>query len=174
MHINDKTIIIFPEYHLSDFPPQTCFTRTQAETVLRIAYAGKADIIISGYVEERQDKLFSSCLIIDKERIFNIQKKYPYEEENQYINPGDPNYQVIPLSIGASYFFICNDVVKELNHDDFRSFLASQSIKWFFLISAMGKNFDKNVELLIKTAEHAKVQNVVYCDKFNGQGSYSI
>jgi hypothetical protein len=47
MNLYGKEIILFPEYHLSDFPPQVSFTQSEAD-----------DINIQGYEEIITDEDF--------------------------------------------------------------------------------------------------------------------
>ena len=167
MEFNDKKVLIFPEYHLSDFPPQIVYTQYDVEKVVK-ALALKSDIVITGYVELYGDKLYSSCLINDGGLVYNIRKKYPYSNEEKIICGGSPDYRVLELSIGKSYFFICNDITVELEKRRLHDFLSTNGVENIFLISAMGKNFEKWHHELKDIAFRIGIKNVIYCDRFNG------
>ena len=72
MIINNKNILIFPEYHLTDFPPQIKMSQNEAHDTLILYKNFEFDILIAGYVEENEGELYSSCLIIDGDNNFNI------------------------------------------------------------------------------------------------------
>ena len=86
MKIKNRNVIIFPEYHLTDFPPRITLTRNDVYYIL-IAYKKfDFDLLISGYVERNDANLYSSCLIIDGENIHNIRKNRPYKDETEIIS----------------------------------------------------------------------------------------
>lgn len=174
MNVYGRELVLFPEYHLSDFPPQINFTQCEAEDVLCVINVNKADLIISGYVERFENNIYSSCLILDQGKAYNLRKKYPYKDENKFIISGDKGFQVISLSIGKSYFFICNDITYELDNNEFSRYLEENSIENIFLISAMGMNFDKCMEKLKSRAKQLGAKNVIYCDRFNGIGLFNV
>lgn len=122
MQLSERSILIFPEYHLSDFPPQISFTQHEAEMILNEWNVSGMDIIISGYAEKSGDDLFSSCLVIDQGNVHNIRKKYPFHDEEDIICSGSREFSIVPLSIGRCYFFLCNDITVELENDEFRDF----------------------------------------------------
>ena len=164
-------IALFPEYHLSDFPPQLIFTAEEASLIVRSAKKPGIDIIVAGYVEAYYKKYYSSCIIIDHDNTFNIRKKYPYKDEDSIISPGTQKHQVIPLSLGNSYFFICNDVTQEILKTDFELFLKKNQIRIFFLISAMEKNFYYWLKELEQFARCNNVEKIYYSDRFCGAGT---
>ena len=172
MRLGDKSLVLYPEYHLTDFPPRIAYRQSEVEAILRIINA-KADIIVSGYVEGDGNEQYSSCLIIDGDRVFNIRKKHPYSDEIDIISNGNPEFILLPLSVGESCFFVCNDITYELNDGLFHKFAYSHNITNFFLISAMGKNFNKWFNRLKETSKQLGVKNVIYCDRFNGEGIYT-
>ena len=65
-------------------------------------------------MEKFQGIMYSSCLILDGGIKCNIRKRIPFRGEKDYINGWNKELQYIPLSIGKSYFFICNDVAVDL------------------------------------------------------------
>jgi predicted amidohydrolase len=81
MEIKGKKILIFPEYHLTDFPPQVPFTKEDAYQTLAEYKKFGFDILISGYVETETNESFSSCLVIDGEEIHNVRKTQVHENE---------------------------------------------------------------------------------------------
>lgn len=85
MKINNKKILIFPEYHLTDFPPQIKMSQDDAYGALMSYEKFGFDIFMAGYVEVDQGSLYSSCLVIDDGNIFNIRKRYLYKDENKII-----------------------------------------------------------------------------------------
>ena len=170
MIIKEKSIIVYPEFHFSDFPPQIYFSKNEISNILKnIKNISRSDIIISGYIEKENDKLYSSCFIIDGETTFNIRKKYPYGKEKDVILAGDSSFKLIPLSIGNSYFFICNDITVELETKQLNDFLKDNFVENLFLISAMKKNFDKWIKKLKMKAEKLNVERIIFCDRFNGR-----
>ena len=114
MIINNRKILIFPEYHLTDFPPQIKMSQDEAYDTLMIYKNFGFDIFIAGYVEENEGNSYSSCLIIDDGNTFNIRKRYPYNEENKIITAWRGDNSPIELSRGRSYFLLCNDINVEL------------------------------------------------------------
>ena len=78
MRINGINILIFPEYHLTDFPPQALLSRQEAYEMLLPYKRFGFDVLISGYIEKARNEKFSSCLVIDDKEVHNVRKKYPY------------------------------------------------------------------------------------------------
>lgn len=166
MIINNKNILIFPEYHLTDFPPQVKMSLDEAYNTL-IAYKNFGfDIYIAGYVEENEGNLFSSCLIIDGGNTFNVRKRYPYNEENEIITAWHEANFPLELSIGRSYFFLCNDISAELKEQNNR--IMDQNIENLFLISAMFYNFNENVKAGIDYCKKYDIKRFITADRFNG------
>ena len=56
MIINGKNILIFPEYHLTDFPPHVQLSREEAHNILKWYEKFGFDVLISGYVEKENNK----------------------------------------------------------------------------------------------------------------------
>lgn len=166
MIINNKNILIFPEYHLTDFPPQIRMSQNEAYDALMIYKNFGFDILISGYVEENEGNLYSSCLIIDGDKNFNVRKRYPYNDEIEIITPWHGNNHSMELSIGISYFLLCNDMVTELK--DQYNMNRVENIENLFLVSAMFKNFDENVKAAIDYCNRNNINRFITADRFNG------
>lgn len=105
MRVNDKKVLIFPEYHLSDFPPQALLTKQDAYDILSSYMKFGFDILISGYVERDGDKNYGSCLVIDGTNTWNIRKNRAYKDEIGIITAGTEANNPIDLSIGLSLSF---------------------------------------------------------------------
>ena len=164
MIIGNKKLLIFPEYHLTDFPPQVKMSSDEARTMLMMYSKYGFDILIAGYVEIAEENLYSSCLIIDESNTFNIRKRYPYNDENKIIIAWHGKNSPVELSIGKSYFLLCNDLNKELD----RGMDLIQNIENFFLISAMFNNFEENIKSGIAYCKQYNVKRFIYADRFNG------
>ena len=61
-----------------------------------------------------------------------------------------------------------------ITNDECSKYIKENSIVNFFLISAMGINFDKYIERLKNRAKQLGVKNVIYCDRFDGRGLFKI
>lgn len=166
MMIKNKNILIFPEYHLTDFPPQVKMSQDKAHDILLNYKHFGFDILIAGYVEENEGLLFSSCLIIDDGKSFNIRKRFPYNEEIKIITPWRGNNNSIELSIGRSYFLLCNDMIEELK--DQNNMNRVDNIENLFLISAMFNNFNENIKAAIDYCNRLKISRFISADRFNG------
>jgi predicted amidohydrolase len=166
MIINNKKILILPEYQLTDFPPQVKLSRDQAYNILMTYQNFRFDILVAGYVEEDQGRLYSSCLIIDDGRIFNIRKQHPYKEETDILTAWSGENSPIDLSIGRSYFLLCNDITVELK--DQNSVKGNQNIENLFLISAMFYNFNEKVKTGIDYCKKFNIKRFITADRFNG------
>jgi len=120
-------MILFPEYHFSDFPPQSSFTKDKIIELVK-DYYNETDLCIAGYVEFSEEKLYSSVIIKDGSNFTNLRKKFPYQDEQEVIT-GDPEQcSIMDLSIGRSYFFICNDLAVELKELDLESILLKTEL----------------------------------------------
>jgi len=166
MIIDNKNILIFPEYHLTDFPPQIKISQNEACDILMLYKKYGFDILIAGYVEENEGKLYSSCVIMDGDNNINVRKRHPYNEELKIITPWRGNNDPIELSIGRSYFVLCNDIVADLT--DQRNMNRGEDIENLFLISAMFNNFDENVKAAIDYCNRFNIRKFVTVDRFNG------
>jgi predicted amidohydrolase len=166
MIINNKNILIFPEYHLTDFPPQIKMSQDEAHYTLMTYKDFGFDIFAAGYVEKDGGNLYSSCLIIDGDNIFNIRKRYPYNEEIKIITPWRGNNHPIELSIGRSYFILCNDMNSELKEQS--NMNRDEDIENLFLISAMFNNFNENVKAGIDYCNRFNIKRFITADRFNG------
>jgi predicted amidohydrolase len=166
MIIDNKNILIFPEYHLSDFPPQVKMSRDEAYNTLMAYEDFGFDIYVAGYVEENEGKLYSSCLIIEDGNASNVRKRYPYDEETKIITAWHGDNPPVELSIGRSYFLLCNDIsveLKEQNH-----MISNHDIENLFLISAMFYNFIENVKAGIDYCKKHEIKRFITADRFNG------
>ncbi len=165
MKINNKKILLFPEYHLTDFPPQIKMSQSEAYETLMIYEKFGFDLFIAGYVEMDKGISYSSCLVIDEGNVFNIRKRYPYNDENKIITAWGNENTPIELSIGLSYFLLCHDInmVREQNH-----IKGSKDIENLFLISAMFYKFSENVKAGIDYCNKCKIKRFITADRFNG------
>ena len=166
MLINDQKVLIFPEYHLTDFPPQIELSQLQAYELLKEYKRFGFDVLIAGYVEKERGELFSSCLVLDKGKIFNVRKQFPYKDEGTIITAGAAINTPIELSIGLSYFFLCNDLTAILSGNEKN--IIPKDIENVFLISAMFNKFDENMKLGIDYCERHGIKRFISADRFNG------
>jgi len=51
MKIEGKEVLLFPEYHLTDFPPQISISKDIAVDLVKPYQMLNADLLIVGYVE---------------------------------------------------------------------------------------------------------------------------
>ena len=166
MIINNRKLLVFPEYHLTDFPPQVTMSQDEARNTLIMYKKYGFDILIAGYIEVDDGNLYSSCLIIDDSITFNIRKRYPYKEETKIITPWLGNSHWLELSIGRSYFLLCNDLIAELK--DQHNMNRVENIENLFLISAMFDKFRENVEAGIDYCIKYNIKRFITADRFNG------
>ena len=146
---------------MTDYPPQFTLTREQASMISRYINVSNADIFITGYAEFSDGKIYSSCLLQDGEYEYNLRKKYPFHDEISIISGGDPSKIILPLSIGRTYIFICNDVTVEL--PTIRSYLDDNEVQNIIMISAMAMNFEKWKDKLLEIK-----LPLLISDRFNG------
>jgi predicted amidohydrolase len=166
MKINNKKILIFPEYHLTDFPPQIKMSQVEAYDALMIYEKFGFDVFIAGYVEVDAGSLYSSCLVIEGRNVFNIRKRYPYEDEKKIITAWNGANSPIELSIGLSYFLLCHDFTLELTEQ--KNITVNQNIENLFLISAMFYRFSENLKAGIDYCKKCKIKRFITADRFNG------
>lgn len=161
-------MLVFPEFHLSDYPPQRTFRQAQVKDILKIFQRNEEDVVISGYVEEDLNVLYSSCMILDGRKEYNLRKRNPYKDETSIISGGESRIKVLNLSIGLSCFFICWDI-KEITEPYIEELFRVNKIENVFLISAMLNSFSKNVDNLSLFCERYRVKKLIISDRFHGK-----
>lgn len=166
MIINNKKLLVFPEYHLTDFPPQVTMSQDEARNTLIMYKKYGFDVLIAGYIEVDDGNLYSSCLIIDDSITFNIRKRYPFKEETKIISPWLEDNHSIELSIGRSFFLLCNDLIARLKEQ--YNMNGVENIENLFLISAMFNKFNENVEAGIDYCIKHNIKRFITADRFNG------
>ena len=166
MQINHRKMLIFPEYHLTDFPPQITLSQNQAYDILAGYKKFGFDLFIAGYVEKENGNNYSSCLIIDDNQVFNIRKQTPFKDEIGLISPSDRVNDPIPLTIGLSYFLICHDIQVLLADppDD----LKTKNIDNLVLISAMFFNFKETMAEGVAFCRRNNIRRFITSDLFYG------
>jgi len=174
MIIKRKNVLIFPEYHLTDFPPQFSMSQKQASLLLKPFFTYGFDLIISGYVETSNGLNYSSCIICDQENIYNVRKRFPDKKEIEKITAGETILKPTKLSIGTSYFLICKDISVELKNGKMDQLVEKYQIENLFLISAMFYNFQKNVDLGKEYIKKKNIQRFIIADRFNGIKQFEI
>jgi predicted amidohydrolase len=173
MKIKNKKVLIFPEYHLTDFPPQISLSSQEAYDLL-IAYKKFGfDILISGYVESDEINNYSSCLIIDGENIHNIRKSRPYKDEIGIISSGIEINKPINLSIGLSCFVLCHELSFLLN-EEYKNIFKHEIIENLILISAMFYKFKENSERGLDFCRKYKIKRFITADRFFGVNQTEI
>ncbi len=173
MKINNRKILIFPEYHLTDFPPQTPLTRQQAHDILAAYKKQGLDLLVSGYVEQEEDRLYSSCLVIDGPNTYNIRKDFPYKDEADFISPSPEKRNPVDLSIGLTLFVICHDY-SFLLRGAYQQLVETHDIENFILISAMFENFQENTEKCISYCRKNRIKRFISSDRFFGLNATDV
>jgi predicted amidohydrolase len=97
--IEGKKLLLFPEFELTDYPPQLCMNAHMAKACMRHS---TADISIAGFVETAGKKQFSSCVVIDGRNEYIVRKFKPFHTEVGAISGNDEKPHVLPLSIGRT------------------------------------------------------------------------
>ena len=167
MRINGKNILVFPEYHLTDFPPQTPLTMQEAYELLMAYEKHGFDVLISGYVERENNNNFSSCIVIDDGKTHNIRKVRPYKDEEKFISPSTDKKNTIDLSIGKSLFIICHEF-SLLLEGEYQDIIAKSDIDNLILISAMFHKFEENTKTCLNYCKEHKIKRFVTSDRFFG------
>jgi predicted amidohydrolase len=167
MRINGKNILIFPEYHLTDFPPQATLTKNEAYEILMAYEKYGFDVLISGYVERESSNMFSSCIIIDDGKMHNIRKLRPYKDEVKFISPSTDKKHTVNLSIGQSLFIICHEF-SLIFKGEYLDIIAQSDIDNLILISAMFHKFEENTKKCINFCKDHKIKRFVTSDRFFG------
>lgn len=166
MLINNRNVLIFPEYHLTDFPPQFELTQQEAYELLNVYGKYGFGLLIAGYVEKDDGQLFSSCLVLDDGKTYNIRKRFPYKDETEVISPGAMIDTPIGLSIGLSYFLLCHDLTAVLGGNEKTA--IPNGIENLFLISAMFDKFDENTKKGIECCRKNGIKRFISADRLNG------
>jgi predicted amidohydrolase len=167
MNINGKNILIFPEYHLTDFPPQVPLAKKEAYNILDGYKNFGFDVLISGYVEKDNNENYSSCLIIDGENTYNVRKKHVDEDEQKVINPCVEKKEPIELSIGRTLIIICVEF-KSLIESEYTNIDKQGNIENLLLISAMFHKFEENTEKCLNYCKDYKIKRFITSDRFFG------
>jgi len=165
MNINGKNILIFPEYHLTDFPPQVPLLKQEAHNILSGYEKYGFDVLISGYVETENKKNFSSCIVIDGEKTFNVRKIHVHKDEQSIITPSKEMKRPIDLSIGRTLIIICREF-KFLNEPEYQSIVEKGDIMNLLLISAMYHKFEENTAICLKYCKEYKIKRFITSDRF--------
>ena len=167
MRINGINILIFPEYHLTDFPPQALLSRQEAYEMLLPYKRFGFDVLISGYIEKAHNEKFSSCLVIDDKEVHNVRKKYPYKDEINIISPSTDENKPIALSIGLSLFIRCHDFSFLLD-GEYQDTIDQGRIDNLILISAMFHKFQENTNRCLKFCKALGIKRFITSDRFFG------
>lgn len=165
VEIVDKTILLLPEYELTDFPPKGALTRAVAEERI---LESDADITIAGFVETAEGKMYSSCIVSDGKYIYIIRKNKPYTSEIEIISESFDIPPIMRLSIGKSVVLICSDARLYGEDNAFIQEWKIAGVEVAFLISAWKHNFSKAVEVMTQLAESVGVSHCYIMDRFNG------
>jgi len=79
VQVNGKTLLLLPEFELTDFPTDAPIGCEEAERLLR---TGRGDVAVGGFVEISDDgKRFSSCLVVDANNVHLVRKCAPQTTE---------------------------------------------------------------------------------------------
>ncbi|MBU2529497.1 MAG: NAD+ synthase, partial [Elusimicrobia bacterium] len=115
-------LVIFPELAITGYPPEDLllkpqFIKDNLKALKKIVNASKDIVIIVGFVDEKDDKLFNAAALINNKKIIGIYYKkmlpnYGVFDEIRYFSPGEesPVFKIKGLKIGIS---ICEDVWKD-------------------------------------------------------------
>ena len=167
MNINGKNILIYPEYHLTDFPPQVHLAKEEATNILDGYKKFGFDVLISGYVEKDNNKNYSSCLVIDGEKTHNVRKTRVHEDEQKIINPCIDKKEPIELSIGRTLIIICVEF-KSLTAGEYTDIDMKGNIDNLLLISAMSHKFEENTAMCLKYCKKNQIKRFITSDRFFG------
>jgi predicted amidohydrolase len=165
--INGKSVLILPEYHLTDFPPQIALTSEEAYGILKEYEKYGFDVLISGYVERENDKNYSSVLFIDDGKTHNVRKSHLYSDEQEIISPNEAPRRSVELSIGKTLLVICNEL-KFLNDHEYQCIVRNEEIVNLLLISAMFYKQKDNTEQCLGYCKDHGIKRLITSDRFFG------
>lgn len=163
--IEGKEVRLFPEFELTDYPPQFFMDAQMAKDCLR---NGTADISIAGFVEAFGQKRFSSCVVIDRSNEYIVRKFKSFRTEIGTISGYDEKPHVLPLSIGNTVIILCSDLrlfIKDAYFLDYcRHFGANIGI----LLSAWKHGFQEAIDLMRVFRDKIDLTESLIIDRFNG------
>lgn len=173
MKINGKNVLIFPEYHLTDYPPQVPLLKQEAYDLLVEYKKHEFDILISGYVEKEEKRNFSSCLVIDGTETHNFRKSHPHKEEINFISPSSDKKSPCQLSIGQTLFIICREF-SLLTSGEYQDVVDKGDIENLILISAMFHKFEENTKMCLRYCKENKIKRFITSDRFFGLNAFEV
>jgi len=163
--IDDKLLMLLPEFELTDYPPKVTLTQHEAQELL---VASDADITIAGFVESDGTKLYSACIVKDGYNTYFIRKRKPYGDEKDMLSANEGGYSVLPLSIGNSVVILCADAL-DLGEDiEFLEMCREQYVENIFLVSAWKEMFSLGMETMNRLSDELGPKHCIIIDRFNG------
>ena len=165
IEIGDKTILLMPEYELTDYPPANPLTHEEAAEQIQVS---DADITIAGFVESSAGKLYSSCIVSEEKNIHIIRKNKPYTTEVDIISDSVDITPVLDLSIGKTIILICSDAILFGENDIFLYEWKTAGVEVAILVSAWKHNFGKAVDVMNHIVDSVGIKHCFIIDRFNG------
>ena len=165
IEIEDKTILLMPEYELTDYPPINPLTQEEAAERIQ---GLDADITIAGFVESSAGKLFSSCIVLEERNIHIIRKNKPYTTEVDIICESVDIPPVLDLSLGKTIILICSDAILFGEEDAYLQNWNAVGVEIAILVSAWKHNFGKAVEVMNHIVDAVGIKHCYIIDRFNG------
>lgn len=165
INFEGKKVRLFPEFELTDYPPQLCMNAQMAIAWIRNS---TADISIAGFVETAGKKQFSSCVVIDGRNEYIVRKFKPFRTEVGTISGNDEKPPILPLSIGNTVIMLCSDLRLFMTDDDFLDHCKQFGIKIGILLSAWKHNFHDAIDLMRAFRDKTDLMESIIVDRFNG------
>ncbi len=164
--IAGKSVLLLPEFELTDFPTDVPLKPREADKLLR---SSGADVSVAGFVEQSGDgRRFSSCLVVDGDAVHLVRKYAPYPTEVGMIDGSEEEPDILPLSIGFTIVFLCSDLGRFCTEERFLEKCRDSGVQVGLLISAWKHNFAKSVALMTRFQQHVGLDYCFIMDRFNG------